>query len=188
MAHRSFWSLAVLALCGLSLTGAGSVPDSSDAPGNCDLWMQSIATYDRGVDAILDGGELDQLLDDLHEAISRMNEGSLTPLQKLQYRTSSQISALRKVDPPDELEPYHVKLVDYHFAVFRAARKAQRGSVTSRKRDLRVCYVTLLDCCEELHTLLVEHGCDSGDIQALEENILPDLRSRLATWTDPASN
>jgi len=89
------------------------------------------------------------------------------------------ISVLKGTQPPDSMRDYHNKLMNYYMAVNDAVDAILTQNVDIKSVYTKKCYEVLIEYFKELKALLIEHGGNEGDIEALEQTIIPGLKEIL---------
>lgn len=148
-------------------------PFPAMAGGPCESWMASIQDYDAAFERVMQG-EPEDLLQFVMEARD--------PSRKTAAKSAAaaKLSGLKDIAPPPELSNLHGRLVAYAQAVVQAAAAAKPTDTDRSTPALRLCTQALLDYYTMLRDLLRKHDCQGGDLEAIEQRILPQLEALLA--------
>jgi hypothetical protein len=134
--------------------------------------------YDEACDAILDG-EAEEAMTALERLFEALTGGDTAAYPALLARFRGKADAFAEIEAPAGLSELHGKLIAYYRAVDAAAERIVSGRDDILSPSVRAAYQALLDYYEEMLGLLAEHGCDRGDVEALEKKVLPRLREIL---------
>ena len=162
---------AILGFLVAMLSLFNPAPAQAGAP--CDAWMASVKDYDAAFERVMHG-EPEGLLQFVKEARD--------PDQKAAAKKAAgvKLAGLKAIDPPPELSAVHSQLIAYAQAVVQAVTAAKPTDTDLSVPALRKCYSALLDYYASLRDLMRKHGCQGGDLEALEQNIIPQLEALLS--------
>jgi len=146
----------------------------------CKAWMASLKDYDAAFERVM-RGEPEDLLHLIREAREPDRKASA------QKRAGEKLSGLRNIVPPRELASLHGHLVAYAQAVADAVAAASPEDAGAKEPALRPCFETLLSYYREMRDLMRKRGCRGGDLDALEQNLIPRLEQQLAQGTAEAA-
>ncbi len=153
-----------------------------------EAWIQ---TYDKGKLLIIDveDNKFHTDPEDLGQIITKIDAEihGLFPMDAISGKASpkaapkaaAKLSGLKGIDPPPELSAIHGQLVTYAQAVVQAAASAKPTDTDLSTPALRMCYRALLDYYQSLRDLMRKHDCQGGDLEALEQRIIPQLEGLL---------
>lgn len=150
------------------LVAAFSLVSPATAAESCESWMASIKDYDNAFERVMQG-EPEGLLQLVMEA---RDPDRKTAVKKT---AAAKLSGLKAIDPPPELSAVHGQLVAYAQAVVQAAAAAKPTDTDVSTPSLLKCYRALLDYYLSLRDLMRKHNCQGGDLEALEQDIIPQL-------------
>ncbi len=149
-----------------------SLPSPAQESESCAAWMESVRDYDLAFERVMKG-EPDELL--------RLVEEAREPERRSAARETigKKLAGLREIDPPRELATVHHKLITYAGAVAHAVEDAAAMEAGSKVPVPRACIGALLDYYVALRDLMVRHDCRGGDLEALENRVIPRLEQLL---------
>ena len=151
-------------------------PAGAKAGEPCEAWIASLSDYDAAFERVMQGEPQDLL---------RLVEQARDPDRKAAAKQAAgaKLSGLKGIDPPPELSTLHSHLVAYVQAVVQAVAAAKPTDTDLSTPTLRLCYQALLDYYYSLRDLMRKHGCQGGDLEALEQNFIPALQRVLDSNT-----
>jgi len=151
-----------------------SSPAAAGEP--CEAWMASLRDYDAAFERVMQGEPQDLL---------RLVEEARDPDRKAAAKqvAGAKLSGLKDIDPPPELSTLHGHLIAYAQAVVKAVAAAKPTDMGTNGTALRPCYRALLDYYLALRDLMRKHNCQGGDLEALEQNMIPALERVLGSNT-----
>jgi hypothetical protein len=158
------WMLAAMALLS---------PFCAEAGEPCEAWMASLVDYDAAFERVM-RGEPEDLLRLIREA---RDPGAKAQAGK---KAGEKLAGLRGITPPPELASLHGRLIAYAQAVADAVAAASPADTSVDKPAPRPCYESLLGYYREMRSLLRKHGCRGGDVDALDQRIIPKLEEYLS--------
>ncbi|MBP7147438.1 MAG: hypothetical protein KBD01_07820 [Acidobacteria bacterium] len=149
-----------------------SLPSPAQESESCAAWMESVRDYDLAFERVMKG-EPDELL--------RLVEEAREPERRIAARETigKKVAGLRDIDPPRELAAMHGKLLAYAEAVAHAVENAGPTEPGTKVPVPRACIGRLLDYYVALRDLMVKHDCRGGDLEALENQVIPRLEQLL---------
>jgi hypothetical protein len=162
-----------MARCGLLVAAFAllSVAPATAAE-SCESWMASIKDYDAAFERVMQG-EPEGLLQFVMEARDPDRKAAA------KKAAAEKLAGLKGIDPPPELSAVHGQLVAYAQTIVQAAAAAKPTDTDLSVPALRKCYRALLDYYLSVRDLMRIHNCQGGDLEALEQRIIPQLEGLL---------
>lgn len=163
-----------MARCGLLVAAFALLSVApAKAAESCESWMASIKDYDNAFERVMQG-EPEGMLQFVMEARDPDRKAAA------KKAAATKLSGLKGIDPPPELSAVHGQLVAYAQTVVQAAAAAKPTDTDLSTPALRQCYRALLDYYLMLRDIMRKHNCQGGDLDTLEQNIIPQLEALLA--------
>ena len=152
----------------------------------CEEWKISISEYEKQADAIFDG-EPEDMLGVLQDIIEAQEGEDAEALKELEVIIRGKVPALSKITPPDVLKGFHDRLIKYYSEIENTANVILGGDAQIISTHMRECYRALLEYYRELHSILTAISCGDGDVEALENKIIPKIEGILETRLSDAA-
>jgi|GEM_PF-3891351 len=96
-------------------------------------------------------------------------------LEKIAEVIEGKIEGLSKLNPPTAIEDLHQRHIKAYGAMEEAARVELEGE-EDFVSIVHKCYQAQLEFFETFKAIAVENECDEGDIEALENEIIPAIK------------
>jgi hypothetical protein len=163
----------IILLVLIAVSPAPLPPVLASDNGPCAAWMASLSDYDAAFERVMRGEP---------EDLMRLIREAREPGAKAQAKKAigEKLAGLRGITPPSELATVHGRLLAYVQTVADAVASAAPADSRVEKPAPRPCYETLLSYYRELRSLLRKHDCRGGDVEALDQQIIPKLEEYLA--------
>jgi hypothetical protein len=157
----------------------------SQGADDCTEWKRSYATYEHEVqEAIQD--EPEDLLQELRRHARAIANGHADQAERIETKIRGGLTGLQSIVPHPDLARFHYDLVECYRngvamldAAERGDRPAHRAAELRSWQAFRSLIVTLRD-------LLSSRGCDAGDVDAIDQKLLPQIDAEIeALQTGP---
>jgi len=145
---------------------------------DCRKLIQGLDAYEREVKrAIRD--EPEDLPKELGRHARALEAGDPARADRIQRKIREGLIALEGIDPPPDLARLHSGMVDYQGAGVAVLDARDAGDVPGRRTAELETWLGLQRLFTDLRAVFVAHGCNQGDVEALDRHYLPELAKHI---------
>lgn len=99
---------------------------------------------------------------------------------RIQQKIRNGYNGLKAISPPSEVAVMHSDMIDYYRAGVAVLDARNSGDHQARHAAEIDTWLGLKRFFTNVRDLFVEHDCNAGDVEAIEEHYLPELEKQLA--------
>ena len=154
---------------------------------DCRRPITGLESYERELKRALQD-EPEDLPKELQRYGRALDSGDAAQAERIQRKIRSGRVALETIAPAPDLARLHADLIDYYSAGVAVLDARSRGDDRARSAAELETWLGLRRFFTNLRALFVEHGCNQGDVEALDQHYLPALDEqieRLRSGRDP---
>lgn len=145
-----------------------------------DSWSAEEADYSMKVESVV-GGEMENLMRTLKQAVKANESGDSDKVQRMRDHIKEISIKLNAMKPPIGFGEFHRRLIFFVASIEEAIEAVLQDNIGMDSYYTKKCYEALIGYFQELKRILVDRGGNEGDIEALENNIIPGLKKILDT-------
>ena len=145
---------------------------------DCSMLEKKIDSYERQLKAAI-RDEAEDLPMELRRFAKALASGDVSRAERIENEIRTGYANLRTIEPSSGLTKLHVDMTDYYRAGV-AVLDAQRADDASTLKAVEVeTWVGLRAYYANVRDLFAAHGCNEGDVKAIDERYLPVLNERI---------
>ena len=169
--------MQTIALWTVLLIGCVAVVSPAMAQG-CPSLMDGIGTWEGELKEVL-RDEPEDLPKELERHGRALASHDVDRADRIQERIRAGYRGLKTISPPSEVEKLHSDMIDYYRAGVAVLDARKSGDDRARHAAEIETWVGLKAFFTNLRDLFVEHDCNAGDVEAIEQHYLPELEAHL---------
>jgi hypothetical protein len=145
---------------------------------DCEAWKRSYATYeDEVTEAIQD--EPEDLPRELRRHAEAVKNGQADYAERIENKIRNGLTGLLAIHPHPEMARFHTDLVACYGNAVAALDAEDRGDAAGHRAAELQTWQTFRGLIVTVRDLLAAHGCDPGEVEAIDQKFLPEIDARI---------
>jgi hypothetical protein len=145
---------------------------------DCKQSITGLDSYERELkQAIRD--EPEDLPKELQRYAKALGSGDSAQADRLQRKVRAGYAELKMIASPPSLAQLHADLIDYYRAGVAVLDALDSGDDRARRNAELETWLGLKRFFLNLRALSIEHRCNEGDLEALDQHYLPEIEKRI---------
>lgn len=144
----------------------------------CDEWKRSLAAYEHEVSAAIQD-EPEDLPGQLRRHAKALARGYTDQAERIEAKIRGGLTGLEAIDPHPDMRRFHTELIHCYrngVAVLDAQRSGDApGSLAAEVRTWQAFRKMIV----AVRDLLEAHGCDPGDVEAIDQKYLVHIDAEI---------
>ena len=145
-----------------------------------EVWSPEESAYSIEAERVV-GGETESLMRVLKQAAEANESGDRETVNRMKDHIKGIIEKLNVMEPPAGFGEFHRRLIYFATSIERAIEAVYEDNAGMDSFYTKECYKALMEYFIELKSILIAKGGNPGDIEALENTIIPGLEKILDT-------
>jgi hypothetical protein len=146
---------------------------------SCNRAVPGLAAYEGDLKRAIQD-EPEDLPMELRRHLKALASGDVAQADRVDAKVRRAHAALSELSPASGLVRLHGDMTDYYGAGVAVLDARSRGDEAAERAALLETWVGLRSFFANIRDLAVEHGCNAGDVEAIDQHYLPRLDAQIA--------